>query len=80
MTDYWLIIGIIGMVCILLAFSMVQFKKWQASDLVYSWVNLLGSVLLVVYAVSGNAWPFIILNSVWAIVSALGILNKKKHD
>ncbi|MBW3002370.1 hypothetical protein KY338_04365 [Candidatus Woesearchaeota archaeon] len=63
-------LGVIGMALILLAFFMNQTHRWKDDDLIYDITNLAGGVLLVVYAVYLNSWPFFILNCVWVVVSA----------
>ncbi len=72
--DLLLALGILGMLCILWAFLMVQAHRWSQDDLFYDAVNFLGSLFLVIYAVSGRAWPFVILNSIWALYSLRDVL------
>jgi hypothetical protein len=64
-TDLFLITGIVGMALILIAFLMNQLKKWSQDMLSYDACNALGSLLLLIYAYDGRAWPFVILNGVW---------------
>lgn len=72
--DLFLVLGILGMALILLAFWMNQINKWKNDDLLYDFVNFLGSVLLIIYALPPLAYPFIILNSVWALVSLRDVI------
>ena len=67
--DTTLIIGTTGATLILLAFIMNQLHYWKGEDLIYDFVNLLGSGLLVVYAIILSSYPFMVLNFVWALVS-----------
>lgn len=82
-SDTYIYVGIVGMILILLAFMMEQTNRWKNNDLKYDLTNLCGSFLLVIYAISGSAWPFFILNFVWGLVSLrdvvadLRILRKK---
>lgn len=76
-TDPYFILGIIGAGLILIAFTMNEFNKWNSKDFIYDFTNLIGSIFLVIYAINGMVWPFIILNSVWAIVSLKDIIIKK---
>ncbi|MDO8571144.1 MAG: hypothetical protein Q7R79_00505 [bacterium] len=64
-----MIIGLVGAALILLAFVLGQLHVWKDTYLAYDLLNAAGSILLVVYGWMGSAWPFVILNSVWAIVS-----------
>lgn len=67
--DPTLLIGTSGAALILLAFVLEQFHVWRDEDTVYDFVNLVGSGLLIWYAVLLGSWPFIILNFIWALVS-----------
>jgi hypothetical protein len=78
--DIFLIIGFVGMALILLAFFMNQVKRWNQDDLVYDLVNFIGSALLVVSAVPARSWPFVILNTVWALVSFKDVITDIQRD
>lgn len=84
--DIFSLLGIAGMILILLAFIMGQTKRWKDDDLIYDLTNFAGSLLLVIYAIAGNAWPFIILNSIWGLYSLHDVIadlqnhkNRKHH-
>lgn len=62
-------IGIIGAGLVLLAFIMNQTKKWKNTDLIYDVVNFLGALILIIYGLMIKGYPFVILNTVWALVS-----------
>ena len=64
-----LIIGFIGAFLILIAFILNQIKKWDQNTFKYDLTNCIGSLFLVIYGVLGKAWPFVILNGVWFLVS-----------
>lgn len=68
------------MIFILLAFLMGQTGRWKDDDLVYDLVNFIGSALLVVYAVAGNAVPFIVLNSIWAVYSLYDVVQDMRKQ
>jgi uncharacterized membrane protein YdcZ (DUF606 family) len=63
------IIGFFGMGLILFAFVMNQLKKWKSTFFVYDFLNFLGGFMLVFYALMIESYPFLILNSVWTLVS-----------
>ena len=76
------IIGFSGMFLILLAFLMNKMHKWMHDDAAYDITNSTGSLLLMIYAVMLKSYPFLILNSIWFIVSMRGLLTglqKKKR-
>jgi hypothetical protein len=68
------LVGLIGMSLILSAFVMNQARKWRDGCMEYETVNAAGSALLVYYALMIASWPFLILNLVWLLVSARGML------
>jgi len=67
-------IGIIGAGLVLLGFIMNQTKKWKNTDLIYDFVNFLGALLLVIYGLLLKGYPFVVLNTVWALVSLRDVL------
>lgn len=82
--QYYDLIGISGASIILIAFVMNQTKKWRDDFLVYDAFNFVGSILLIIYAIVLRSYPFIVLNSVWAIISfrdiVIDLRPKKKKQ
>lgn len=76
--NIYLSLWIFGSFLLLLSFFMEQTHRWKESDITYDTVNFFGAVLLVIYAYSGDAYPFVILNSVWAIISLRDIIHYLK--
>lgn len=72
--DTYLLLGIIGMALILLAFLLNQIGTWTQQMIRYDLCNFIGSLLLVLYAYDGKAWPFLILNGVWTLYSLKDVL------
>lgn len=73
------IIGILGAAIILLCFILNQSHVWKDTDFKYDLLNFIGSGLLVIYGLMIHGYPFVVLNSVWAIISLRDIiLNIKK--
>lgn len=68
------VIGFVGMSLILIAFIMNQIKKWKDDDIIYDVFNAIGATLMVVYAFLIASYPFLILNSVWALVSIRDVI------
>jgi len=68
------IIGFLGALIILIAFTLNQIKKWKDDYLIYDVFNFIGSTLLIIYAVMLSSYPFIVLNFVWAALSLRDIL------
>ena len=69
------VVQIVGALLILVAFGAVQFERMRPDSRLYLGLNLLGSAILAVLAVAGAQWGFVLLESVWAIVSAWGLLR-----
>lgn len=64
------VIQVVGALLILTAFAAVQFDRMQPSSQLYLTLNLIGSAILAVLALIGSQWGFVLLEGVWAIVSA----------
>lgn len=67
------IIGMLGMAQILLSFFMAQSKRWDPAGKIYNFDNFFGSAFLLIYSVYTGYLPFIILNTVWLLVSLKGL-------
>ena len=74
--DVNIIVGIAGMVFILVAFILDEFiKRWSQNTMKYNLFNLLGSGCLMYYASTLRSIPFLVLNAVWFITSAVKIFK-----
>jgi len=69
-----------GAALVIGAFYMQQTGRWKADDFVYDAVNFFGGLLLVIYATWIMSWPFLVLNSVWTVVSLFDIVRDIKRD
>ncbi len=74
LTNIPFLAGILGMCCILVGFFLVQSHRLSQDSLKYDLLNFMGSALLIWYGVTGKAWPFVILNSIWALYSLKDIV------
>ena len=73
--DLLTLLGIIGTGIILGSFLLNQSGRWSAKSRSYDIANALGSIILVSYAVMLDSVPFIILNSVWFLVSFRDVIK-----
>lgn len=67
-------IQIVGALLILAAFVAVQLDRMQPHSRLYLTLNLVGSAILAVLAVLSSQWGFVLLEAVWTVVSAWGLL------
>ncbi len=74
------VVQIVGALLILAAFAAVQFERMRPDSHLYLTLNLLGSLILAVLAVSAEQWGFVLLEGVWAIVSAWGLVEFLSHS
>ncbi len=72
--DITTIIGVIGAALILIGFVGNEWGKLKAESFGYDLLNLVGSAILIWYGLQLSAWPFVVLNSVWALVSLRDVL------
>jgi hypothetical protein len=67
---------IFGALCVLAAFVAAQFGWLTTSSRWYLVLNLVGSAILAILAWLGGQWGFLLLEGVWAIVSAWSLIGK----
>jgi hypothetical protein len=64
------LIQIVGALLVLVAFVLAQSGRLDPHSRPYLLANLAGSAILAVDAAAGQDWGFLLLEGVWAIVSA----------
>lgn len=70
-----MLIQIGGALLILAAFTAGQSGHLDARSRGYLTLNLVGSSILTYDALDGREWGFFVLESVWALVSAWGLMR-----
>jgi hypothetical protein len=71
------LVQIVGALLILCAYAAAQFGVMDQHSRAYLVLNLVGSAILAVLAWEGRQWGFLLLESVWAVVSLWGLIRLK---
>jgi hypothetical protein len=64
-----------GALLILAAFAGLQRGRLRANEPAYLWLNLVGAAILTAAAIIDLDWGFLMLEIVWALVSAWSLLQ-----
>lgn len=70
------VLQVVGAVLILSAYLLAQSRRLDTSSYVYLLLNLLGAGVLAGLAGTSHQWGFLLLESVWALVSACALVAK----
>ena len=63
---------------ILIAYAAAQTGRWSTDAPVYLWLNEIGSIILAVLAAMTGNWGFLLLEGVWAIVTAHSLVKLRR--
>ena len=70
------LVQVIGALLILTAFAAAQFGRLDQRSVSYLVLNLIGSIILAVLAAVEEQLGFLLLESIWAIVSAWSLFEE----
>lgn len=78
--DFWIkvaveAIGWIGTVAIVGAYGLLTTHRVQLQSRSYQWLNLLGSIGLMINGAYNGAYPSMMLNLIWLVLAAYAIVN-----
>jgi hypothetical protein len=73
------VIQVIGALMILIAYGASQAGRWSTDAPIYLWLNLVGSLILAVLAGTSQNWGFLLLEGVWAIVTAASLIKRRRE-
>ena len=72
------LVSVAGALLVLVAYAGQQMGVIDRTNPLYSWMNLIGSLVLTVIAFRGQQWGFMLLEGVWAIVSVPPLLARRR--
>jgi hypothetical protein len=72
------VIQVIGALMILVAYAAAQAGRWSTDNWLYLWLNFWGSLILAVLAGAGQNWGFLLLETVWAVVTAHSLIKRRR--
>jgi hypothetical protein len=78
LSTLYLIIGSIGAFCVLFAFVQNQRNAWGNDSFKYDFLNALGSLFLLIYAIYTVSIPFIVTNLVWGTLSVIDVIKGRR--
>ena len=73
------VIQIVGSLMVLAAFAAAQRGLLDPKSVVYLVLNLVGSAVLAVQALFLAQWGFLLLDGVWALVSAASLIALRRR-
>jgi hypothetical protein len=68
-----------GSLLILSAFAASQAGRWSPHSVAYLVLNLAGSAVLAVIALTQQSWGFLLLEGTWALVSAYALFFGRRR-
>lgn len=72
------VVQVVAAVLILVAFIGAQRNRMSPHDRLYLWLNLVGSLILAGLALASRDLGFLLLETVWAGASAVGLVNRAR--
>ena len=71
------VIGWVGAVLIVGAYSLNIFGVWKTSSLQYIFCNLIGGLFFVLNTFVHAAYPSMIVNIIWVIIAVSALLKRR---
>lgn len=73
-------VQILGALLVLAAFALVQTGRWSPETPAYLVANLVGAAVLATSAFVNDQWGFVLLNTTWALVAAVGLVTRARRS
>lgn len=76
------LVGITGVTCVLVTYLLIQIGRLSANSILYSSLNLLGSILILYSLLYHWNTASVIIEIAWGIISIFGLCRviKKKRE
>lgn len=71
-------IGWIGSAMIVGAYAFNTYGKIRSDSHIYHWLNIIGSICLVINTYYHNAIPSTVVNAIWIVIALLGLLRIRR--
>ena len=69
------LLGWEGISMLLASYALISTGRLNPRSLTYQAINIVAAIFLVINAFANTAWPFVALNTVWAIVGTVIIIR-----
>jgi len=77
--DLWIhIIGWLGGIIVVIAYLLNTTGKLSAKDFWYQFLNLIGSIALIINTYLVGAYPSAAVNVIWVIIAVGGLIKSQK--
>lgn len=73
------IAGMMGAICVVLAFFLLTHKTITSHSKAYLWLNLIGASLVGIETYSAGSLAAFMLNVVWIAISLYGLVHARKR-
>ena len=74
-TIYVNVLGWLGSVAVVIAYSLISLQKLRSDSKIYQWLNLVGSVGLAVNTAYFHAYPSTVVNVVWLLIACSALVR-----
>lgn len=74
------IIGWAGSICVITAYGLLTAHKLTSKSALYQFLNIIGSIFLIINTFFYSAYPSTFVNIVWLIIAFIGIINLFKSS
>ncbi len=69
------VLGWIGSLEVIAAYGLNSYQKIKSDSLMFQILNLTGAVFLIINSVYKEAYPFTFINTVWAVIAIVAIVQ-----